>query len=112
LVYNEIPVFSVIAEKSPDAFPFSSSSVSSLRALCCPYHRRATAVARAVPLPSSSYLSPQTSAIRCSFALALLFLPSFFCFFELNHRVPWLLPPLFAVGSHVTPGFLKTKLNA
>jgi hypothetical protein len=39
LVYNEVPIFSVIAEKSLDASPFSSSSVSFLRAQRRPCHR-------------------------------------------------------------------------
>jgi hypothetical protein len=75
LVYNEIPVFYVIAEKSLDASHFASSSVSFSASSTPPLPPLAACYA--VPLPSSSsYLSPQTSAISCSLALALLFLPS------------------------------------
>jgi hypothetical protein len=67
----------------------------------------AAAVTCAVPLPSSSsYLCPQTSASIPSFTLLLSpssSFPSFFCFFEQNHPLPWPPPPLFTVGSHHQP---------
>jgi hypothetical protein len=74
MVYNEVPVFSVIAEKSLDASHFASSSVSFSASSTLPLPPLAACCA--VPLPSSSsYLSPHTPLLSCS-RPPLPFLPS------------------------------------
>jgi hypothetical protein len=73
LVYNKVPIFFVIAEKSLDASHFASSSVSfsasSAPATAC------RLLCRALSSSSSSYLSPHTPLLFCS-RPPLPFLPS------------------------------------
>jgi hypothetical protein len=103
LVYNEDPVFSVIAEKSLDASHFASSSVSFSASSAPPLPPLAACCAVPLSSSSSSYLSPAYPPLLTCSRPPLPFLPSFFCFFEQNHPLPWPPPPLFAVGSHHQP---------